>query len=416
MPDTPAETAAPTVAVEVVAAERVTTEITTQLAAAFPESAKLPGGLLANIETGFRDAFALVRTIEEEARNLRVTSIDQKAEMKRARELRLQLKAARVTAEKTRKDLKSDALLMGRAIDGANNLFLAACEPLERHLQEQEEYAERVKAEERAKRIADRRELMAPYAGLLPPMSETLLGDMSDADFEATLENAKLLERAKAEEAARVERERIERERIAAEEAAAKAAAEAAERERLQREAEEARAAAEAERKAREEAEAAAKAAAEQAAREKAEAEEAARKEREALEAAARAEREKAEAARREAERKAAAERARLQAEAEAARKAAADAAAKVAAEQAAREEAERQRLAAEEAARKAAEAAAKKAAQAPDREKLTGFASEVRKLTVPEAKTEAGRKVAAEVAAKVEAFAKWIETQAAAL
>lgn len=89
--------------------------------------------------------------------------------------------------------------------------------------------------------------------------------------------------------------------------------------------------------------------------------------------------------------------------EAEAARQKAEQAAAAAAAEKAALEQAERKRIAAEQ-------AAARKAAQAPDREKLAAFAGQVRELKVPEAKTEAGRAVAAEVAAK------WIEGQASNL
>jgi hypothetical protein len=323
--------------------------LTAELVKANPETANLPGGLLANIEAGFRDAFAVVREHEEEIRALRVTSIEQRQEMKRARELRLELKNARVAAEKVRKTLKADALLMGRAIDGANNLLLAAVEPLERHLKEQEEYVERIAAEQRARLLEERKEKLAPFAGVLPPVYG--LETMTAEEFDAVLENAKILAEAKAEREKREEAERIERGRIAFEEARKQAEAEEAERARLRKEAEEARAVAEEQRK-------------------KAEAE---RQAREAAEAQARAERE-------------------------------------------ARERIEAQRAAEEEAARKKAEAAARRAAQAPDREKLTGFASEVRKLTVPEAKTEAGRAVAAEVAAKVEAFAKWIEGQAANL
>jgi len=71
----------------------------------------------------------------------------------------------------------------------------------------------------------------------------------------------------------------------------------------------------------------------------------------------------------------------------------------------------------AKEAAQVKAEAlAAKKAAAAPDKLKIDGFASTVRALDVPAMKTEAGQAVAAEIAAKVENFANWIEAQAASL
>jgi len=71
---------------------------------------------------------------------------------------------------------------------------------------------------------------------------------------------------------------------------------------------------------------------------------------------------------------------------------------------------------AAEEAKAKADAAAAKKAAAAPDKSKLMGFAMTVRELKLPDVKSGEAETVRLEIEAKVENFAKWIETQAARL
>ena len=355
------------------------TEIITQeqgaaLTIIVPGAESLPPSLLANIEEGFRDSFAQAEKWRLQALAIKVTSPDQKAEMKLARTIRLELKDIRVNAEKKRKALKEDSLRLGKAIDGVNNLLLAAIEPLERHLEEQEKFAERLIAEQRAKLQAERSQALAPY--LAPGQIVPALDAMTEEQWSGYLSDAKLLHEAKIERERREEAERIAREQ-----------AEAAERERLrienerlQREAAEREAAAKAER------EAAAKA--------QREAEEKARKEREALEAAAKAEREAAER-----------ELARIKAEAEAA---------------AAKERAERERLerelaeqkAAEEAKIKAEAAARRKAAAAPDKAKLRNIASIVRAIYLPEVTTEEGAAVLAEITAKIESFAKWIETQ----
>ena len=351
---------------------------TTEITIVVPEKDQLPQSLLSNIETGFKAAFEQAEKWRTQALAIQVTSLDQKAEMKLARTIRLELKAVRVNADKARKALKADALLMGRAIDGVYNLLEAAIVPMERHLDEQEKFAERLLEAERQATLARRTAELAPYLaeGQIIPA----LDAMSAEQWADYLLDAKLLHNAKIEQA-----QRAEAERIAAEQAAA------AERERLRielerlrKEAVEREAAAKAEREAAEEAqrEAAAKAKAE----------------RDALEAAAKAEREAAEK-----------ELARIKAEAEAAAKKEREERAKLEAELEAKQAAE---------AKAAADAAAaqKKAARAPDKQKALTFAATVRTLKTPDASTPEGKAVMAEIAQKVENFAKWIETQASNL
>lgn len=82
--------------------------------------------MLANIQEGFQAAFEQAEAWREKALAIKVTSLADKEAMQQAREMRLTLKNIRVEAEKKRKALKEYALVMGRAIDGVNNLLLAA--------------------------------------------------------------------------------------------------------------------------------------------------------------------------------------------------------------------------------------------------------------------------------------------------
>ena len=363
----------------------MTTAENTAIEIIVPEREQLPPSLLSNIELGFKDSFAQAEKWRVQALAIKVTSIDQRAEMKLARTIRLELKGVRVAAEKTRKALKEDALRMGKAIDGVNNLLLAAIVPLEKHLEEQEQFGERLLEAERQATLARRSAELAPYLseGQLVPALDV----MSAEQFASYLEDAKTLHAAKIEAAKRAEAERI-----------AKEQAEAAERERLRienerlkKEADEREAVLAAEREASEK----------ELARIKAESEAAARK---AEEIAARERHE----ARKAAEQAAAyaAEQKRL-------------AESKLLTERLEREKLEREIAAknAAEAARLKAELAAQaKANRAPDKQKALAFAATVRTLKAPAATTEEGKAVMAEITAKIEGFAKWIETQASNL
>jgi len=348
------------------------------IALTIPNADQLPPSMLSNIRDGFQSAFEQAESWREKALAIRVTSLADTQAMKEAREMRLALKGVRIGGEKSKTALKSDILTMGRAIDGVYNLLLAAIQPLERHLEEQEKFAERLAEQERQRRLTERTEALQPYleAGQAVPALDV----MTDDQFAKYLDDAKLLRAAKIEAAKKAEAERIAREQ-----------AEAAERERLRIENERLRAeAAEREAKAKAEREAAEKA--------QREAAEKARKEREAIEAKAKAEREAAER-----------ELARIKAESEAAAAKESGLRAKLEAELAAKR-------AAEAAKAKAEAAAAKKAAAAPDKTKLLTIAASVRAITFPTVSTPEAAAVLADIEAKRESFAKWIEQQISAL
>jgi colicin import membrane protein len=341
-----------------------------------------------SIETAFGSYFEQARAFKEQSATITSAKV--------ARVARLEVKALRVEAEKKRKDMKEDYLRMGKAIDGANNILLAMIVPIEKALEDIEKEEERKAEAERLRLKAEREAELAPF--ITPGQPVPALESMSADQWDSYLADAQMLHAAKIEAARKAEADRIAREQ-----------AEAAERERLRIENERLRAeAVEREAKAKAEREAAEKA--------QREAAEKARKEREALEAKARAEREAAEkelarikaeadkAAREEALRQQALREVERQ-KAQEARAAQMKAEAEIAAANVARLQAE-----------KAAAMAAAKAARAPDKTKIKAFAATVRLLKAPEASTAAGQQVAADIALKIEGFAKWIETQSETL
>ena len=126
--------------------------------------------------------------------------------MQQAREGRLILKDLRCEAERLRKALKEDSLQKGRAIDGIANLVKGIIEPIEDHLQAQEDYAKIKEAERRSA-------LKITRVNILTPLGVTVefynLEDMSEEAFEALVAQSQrqILERQEAERKAIAERE-----------------------------------------------------------------------------------------------------------------------------------------------------------------------------------------------------------------
>jgi hypothetical protein len=304
------------------------------------------------VET-FQPYFGRADELCAAAVSVKVTDATQVSEIKKSRELRLQIKALRVEAEKSRKTLKEDSLRMGKAIDGINNVLLLQIEPVEKHLEDQEKFAERAEAARKEQLRIARSAALAPY---LPDQTAYALGEMTEPAFAQLLEGSRL-----AHEAKIAAEKKAEADRIAAEEARkAEEARIRAENERLRQEKEAAEAEA---RKERAEAEKKAK-----------EAEEKARKEREAIEAEARKEREARE---------------------------------RIEAENRAREEAEAKRVAAEAAQKRKAEAA-------PDKAKLTAFAAHVRTMDLPNVKAPEATAIVKQINTTLNELAKWIDAEAA--
>ncbi len=326
------------------------------------------------LRAAFETMFAQAEEWTTRAKGIVVTSVDQKREMKLARESRLALREIRVNAEHSRKRLKEDSLRQGKAIDGICSVLKALIEPIEAHLLEQETFAERAEAVRKdALRQARSETLRALGAD---PAVYADLGATDEATWVQTLENAQSAHDARIEAAKQAEAVRVEAERIAAENRSkAKAEAARVEAERVERE----RAAAEENARLRQEAlerEAEAKADREREAAARAEDARLSRVEAERVASAARAERAELEEAQ-------AAERARMKATLDA--------------------QAEEQRLARVKAAE---EAQAREAAYAADREKVAAEQTRERGAAAAVARELAETKAKAERLAASEAEA----------
>ena len=362
--------------------EVLTPEVLPKEALEIITRADVEPGTATQLQETFTAMFADAAKWLDAAKKIIVTDISQTREMKMARETRLTLRKTRCDIENTRKSLKADALAKGKAIDGIANILKALIEPVEAHLQEQEDFAKRAEEQRRAELHATRKLALSAY--ISTDGMTTDLSMMSQEQFDAMLTGAKANKEAEEAEKQRIEQQRIqeaERKRKEAQEAEA----------RRQQELAEANARAEQERVKREEAE-----------------------------RAAQAEREKAERERKKADAEQAAIRAKAEKEAAIA-KAKADAELKAAQEKADAERKERERLQAEAKAkadaeeqrkREAADAEAK-AAQAPDKEKVLKFAADIRKLAVPALSSGKGKAFQATLNDQVSKFADWIETAA---
>lgn len=192
---------------------------------------------------------------EAKTKGLIIRDASQVAEMKMAREGRLQLKEIRVNADKTKKKLKENILIEGRFIDSIYNLIEGVTKPIEAELLEKEKYVER-QEESRKAAIRDARiELLAPYE---VDHAFYDLTNIPEESFVKLLENSRIAKESRDAEQRRAEEDRIAREKSEVDERARVAIENAklkAEAEKREKEIAEERAKAAAERKAKEAAE-----------------------------------------------------------------------------------------------------------------------------------------------------------------
>lgn len=163
-----------------------------------------------------------------------VTDASQKDDMKKAREVRLQLKAARVSIKKRHDELKADVLVKANAIDFVNREAANLIKEAEEYLEAQEKFAERLAAAKLAELVANRKAELLMYTDDITPYLMGL-GTLPEDKYKALLAS---LQKAKedADKAAKLEAEQRERER--AESEANRAKAEAAEAKAREAEAE----------------------------------------------------------------------------------------------------------------------------------------------------------------------------------
>lgn len=331
---------------------------------------------------------------------------------KAARAMRLEMRAIRLNAEKTRKELNEDSAARTKAVNGLNHLLLYALSPIEKYLQEIED-AEEIAEKARLDALRNTRATELSKYTELPGYD---LSTIPQAQYDLILLGAKTAYEAKL----KAEADRIEAERVAAIQRAEKEKADAAERERLRIENEKLVKAAQEAEAARKEAEAKVaaerKAAQEKVDKEKAErdaaekvriAKEAAEKKKLADEAAAK-QRAIEEAARKEKEasqKKADEERKKREAlEAEIKRREK---------EEADKKAAEIARIEAEKAAIQAAQ---EQALKAPDADKLRELAKVISNISIPVLTSKAGKTLSPKLAEQVKKFARWVNDEASKL
>ncbi len=163
------------------------------------------------IVEAFSPYFIMLEDWKKKASEIVVSDISEVSLMDQAREGRIFLKKKRVELEKTHKELKEESLRKGQVLDAIKREFVALVKPIEEHLEYQEKFAERKKAEER-KLIAQKR--LEQIIEFDSTITESIICDMTDDVFEAFAFGAKArYERKKREEEeAEKERERLKRE------------------------------------------------------------------------------------------------------------------------------------------------------------------------------------------------------------
>jgi len=159
----------------------------------------------------FANYFEIAADWENKAKALTITSVEQRAEMKMAREGRLFLKEKRVAVEKTRKSLKENALREGQTIDAIAKILTNLILPIEENLEQKEKYAEIKEAERKAQLKTQREMELQPYIEFVPEGVD--LAVIDEINYTKVLDGAKLQYQAKIDAEAKVEAERIAKEK-----------------------------------------------------------------------------------------------------------------------------------------------------------------------------------------------------------
>lgn len=209
----------------------------------------------AAIQNAFGNFYSKIAEWKSELPSVTVTAYDQGNKILKARELRLEVRTARLEITKLHKELKADALKEGRAIDAVKNFALTELEPLEEAFKLNENYIA-IQEELRLSKLREERmNIMCEFQDVLP-VYQTAYELMSEFEFQAQVKMAKIAVRmADEEEAERMtalnkakfernlkedqERARIaEEQRIAVEKAKEEAKKAQEEAEKLRKEAE----------------------------------------------------------------------------------------------------------------------------------------------------------------------------------
>lgn len=152
------------------------------------------------------------------AKELVVTDVSQVEEMQKAREARLALKNIRVQVEKLHKSEKEDYLRAGKTIDAIKNKLVALIQPIEAHLQEQEDFVAIQEENARKELYASRLKQLEPYRMPMDGLQNVPFGEMHEDAFNTLLLGLQAGKEARERKAEEEKRQREEDERKAREE------------------------------------------------------------------------------------------------------------------------------------------------------------------------------------------------------
>ncbi len=166
-----------------------------------------------NLIQAFKGYFDKAEKLEEKAKLIKVENENQIEEMGKARDMRLQLKNIRVGVEKKRIELKEDSKRKGKAIDGMANIIKYLIQPIEKHLQDQEDFV-KVRQEKKLDILEEKRKNeMLKYTEEIEFFD---LRSMNEETYNILIEsNRKKYEEAK-QAIEKAEQERIAREKAIA--------------------------------------------------------------------------------------------------------------------------------------------------------------------------------------------------------
>lgn len=175
-----------------------------------------------NIELTLKERFApfeeKAKEWEAKAKALVVTDITQTDKMQQAREARLALRRIRLDVTKLHEQEKADALAKGRMLDTIKRTLLGYIEPLEAHLQEQEDFADVQTAKRKQALYDERIAAIAPYRMPMDGLQNIPFGEMNDDAFETLLFGLKAGQEARENQKKEAERQRLEAEQRAKDE------------------------------------------------------------------------------------------------------------------------------------------------------------------------------------------------------
>lgn len=186
-------------------------------AVAVIKESELPEEQGKNLISKFSDFLSKAQQLKLVAYNISIQDVSQKEDMSKAREMRLEAKDIRISADKLRKELKEQSLREGRAIDGLGNIVKAIIVPIEEYLEKQEKFAENIEKERIEKQNAFRLSELQKYT-TTPEMYN--FKEMPDEVFNNLLVSVKDAYDKKAEAEAKAEQDRIAKFQADAEEQA----------------------------------------------------------------------------------------------------------------------------------------------------------------------------------------------------